>query len=55
MSNKNKQNENKKDQQPTTPAAQVELSEEELQQVTGGFDPKPDVPGMTALIRDPGL
>jgi mersacidin/lichenicidin family type 2 lantibiotic len=36
MSNENQKNEKK---QPTTPAAQVELTDEELGQVVGGFEP----------------
>ena len=51
MSNENKrvQNERKPEQQPTTPAAQVELSNEELKHVTGGGI---RVPGGPAVHRD---
>ena len=47
MANKNQKQEHKQDkQQPaTTPATPVELSDEELQQVTGGFNPQPEPPG----------
>ena len=39
MSNENQKQENEQ------PAAQVELTDEELEQVTGGFDPEPIPPG----------
>ena len=40
-----KQQEKKPTPQSTTPVKPVDLSDEELQQVTGGFDPQPTVPG----------
>ena len=40
--------------QPTAPATPLELTDEELGQVTGGFNPQPDPPGKQAP-RDPGL
>jgi hypothetical protein len=45
MSNENKQNENK--QEEKQPATQVELTDEQLEQVVGGFNPQPDPPGVT--------
>jgi len=48
MANKNQKHENKQEnEQPTRPATPLELSEEQLQQVTGGFNPQPDPPGKT--------
>jgi mersacidin/lichenicidin family type 2 lantibiotic len=47
MANKNQKIENKPEEQPTTPAPQVELTDEQLEQVTGGFNPQPDPPGVT--------
>ena len=57
MSNENKkvQNEQKPEQQPATPAAQVELSDEELKQVVGGFNPQPDPPGAGAWPPGPSI
>jgi mersacidin/lichenicidin family type 2 lantibiotic len=51
MAKKNQKRENKPDQQPTAPATQLELSDEELEQVTGGadFNPQPDPPGIPAV------
>jgi mersacidin/lichenicidin family type 2 lantibiotic len=49
MSNENQKNEKKQEKkQSTTPAAQVELSDEELEQVVGGMrkaggDPQPSI------------
>ena len=46
MTNENQKHEQQPEQkQPTTPAQPVELTDEELQQVTGGFDPQPIPPG----------
>jgi hypothetical protein len=43
----NKPSENKQEnKQPMAPAKPVELSEEELGQITGGFNPQPDPPGI---------
>ncbi|HEY7347908.1 MAG TPA: hypothetical protein VH599_06270 [Ktedonobacterales bacterium] len=39
MSNENQKTENKQDEQPAMPTAQVELTDEQLEQVTGGFEP----------------
>ena len=44
MSNENKPNENRQEnQQPLTPAKPVELSDEDLKQVVGGFEPNSPV------------
>ena len=52
MANKNKKSQKQPEQQPTSqptaPATLLELSDEELQQVMGGFNPQPDPPGRTA-------
>jgi mersacidin/lichenicidin family type 2 lantibiotic len=49
MTNKKnqKQPEQKTTPQPTAPATPLELSDEELEQITGGsdFNPQPDPPG----------
>jgi hypothetical protein len=55
MSNKNTRNENKPEEQPTTPTAQDELTDEQLEQVTGGFEPNSPAtypPGPTAPEAD---
>ena len=40
MSNENKKIEHKQEsEQPSTPAQPVELTDEQLEQVTGGFEP----------------
>ena len=54
-----KQPEQRPSEQPTAPAKPVELTDEQLEQVTGGFEPNgptalPDLDG-GATIRDPGL
>lgn len=52
MSNKKQKNVDKQEnEQPTTQASLPELSDEELQQVTGAFNPQPDPPGMTPPDR----
>jgi mersacidin/lichenicidin family type 2 lantibiotic len=55
MANKNQKHENQPEQQPTpqptAPATPLELSEEELGQVTGGFNPQPDPPGVVPPDR----
>ena len=43
MANEKKQTEQKPEEQP---AVQVELTDEQLEQVTGGFNPQPDPPGV---------
>jgi len=59
VATENQKIEHKQDQQPTpqplAPATPLELSDEELQQVTGGFNPQPDPPGKAGADRDPGL
>jgi len=45
MANENKKQES--EQQTSQPATPLELSDEELQQVTGGFNPQPEPPGKT--------
>ena len=51
MAKKNEKVQKQPEQQPTvqstTPAKRVELTDEELQQVTGGFNPQPEPPGKT--------
>ena len=51
------QPEQKTIEQPTAPATPLELSDEELGQVTGGadFNPQPDPPGMPAATGLGGL
>ena len=45
MANEHKQGQHK--QKPEEqPAVQVELTDEQLEQVTGGFNPQPDPPGV---------
>jgi len=52
MANKNQKHEKQPEQntieQPTAPATPLELSDEQLEQVTGGFDPQPTPPGRPA-------
>ena len=43
MATEKKQTEQKPEEQP---AVQVELSDEQLEQVVGGFNPQPDPPGV---------
>jgi mersacidin/lichenicidin family type 2 lantibiotic len=45
--NKNDQHEHQPEEQPTTPAVSVELTDEELKQVTGGGIRVPDSPVTT--------
>jgi hypothetical protein len=58
MANEHQKHENKQEnEQPaTTPAKPLELSDEELHQITGGadFNPQPDPPGMPAVPTGPG-
>jgi mersacidin/lichenicidin family type 2 lantibiotic len=51
MANKNQKSQKQQSTpQPIAPATPLELSDEELEQVTGGadFNPQPDPPGMPA-------
>lgn len=49
MAKKNQKVQKQPEQQPTphptAPATLLELSDEEMQQVTGGFNPQPEPPG----------
>ena len=55
MTNENTNSENKQEKQPTLPAAQIELTDEQLEQVTGGgviIDYGPAVQRDTIVLED---
>jgi bacteriocin-like protein len=53
MANNDKQNEKK--QPENTPATPVELNDEELEQIVGGFNPQPDPPGAGSWPPGPSI